>query len=308
MDVNKTMNRWEHMQLDISDQSLSTYEALASSVRLHIIRLLSEKKMNNKELAKELNLSSAIVTMHINKLEEAHLIRTERVGQQKISSLKVDTIEISFPEKIFHAFDTYETSIPVGLYTNYQVKPTCGLATETHRIGIFDEPKYFMAPERMNAKILWFTEGFIEYQITNFLQAEDTLEMLEISFEISSEFPFANNEWPSDITFTLNDIELGTWTSPGDFYDARGKLTPDWWEDHLNQYGLLKTIRITHHGTNVDSNILSDVTIADIKSEMDTWKLKIEVKEDADNMGGCTLFGREFGNHDQDIKVKMYYR
>lgn len=32
------------MQLDISDESLLTYEALASSVRLHIIRLLSEKK------------------------------------------------------------------------------------------------------------------------------------------------------------------------------------------------------------------------------------------------------------------------
>ncbi|EOI01793.1 ArsR family transcriptional regulator [Enterococcus moraviensis ATCC BAA-383] len=296
------------MQLDISDESLLTYEALASSVRLHIIRLLSEKKMNNKELAKELNLSSAIVTMHINKLEDAHLIKTERVGQQKISSLKVDNIEISFPEKIFHAFDTYETSIPVGLYTNYQVKPTCGLATESNRVGIFDEPKYFMDPERMNAKILWFTEGFVEYQITNFLQPDDTLEMLEISFEISSEFPFANNEWPSDITFTLNDVELGTWTSPGDFYDARGKLTPDWWEDHLNQYGLLKTIRITNHGTNVDSNILSAVTIADIKSEMDTWKLKIEVKEDAENRGGCTLFGRGFGNHDQDIRVKMYYR
>ena len=41
--------------------------------------------------------------------------------------------------------------------------------------------------------------------------------------------------------------ELGTWTSPGDFADIRGKYTPDWYPDNLNQYGLLKTIRITKH-------------------------------------------------------------
>ena len=33
--------------------------------------------------------------------------------------------------------------------------------------------------------------------------------------EVSSEFPFSNNNWPSDITFSLNGVELGTWTSPG---------------------------------------------------------------------------------------------
>ncbi len=67
--------------------------------------------------------------------------------------------------------------------------------------------------------------------------------------EVSSEFPFSNNNWPSDITFSLNGVELGTWTSPGDFADIRGKYTPDWYPDNLNQYGLLKTIRIMDHGT-----------------------------------------------------------
>lgn len=52
---------------------------------------------------------------------------------------------------------------------------------------------------------------------------------------------------------------------------------------------------------------LSDVTIADLSTDADMWRLKIEVKEDATNVGGCTLFGKGFGNYDQNIKLKSYY-
>ncbi|MHC5248895.1 ArsR/SmtB family transcription factor [Enterococcus sp. LJL90] len=295
------------MQLEINQDSLKVYEALASNVRINIIQLLSKNKMSVKELAQALGLSSAIVTMHVKKLEEANIIKTEKVGQSKISSLRVDHIDINFPEKIFNAFDTKENSIPVGHYTNYYVEPTCGLATLQGFIGPVDEPKYFMDPHRMDARILWFTKGFVEYQTPNFLAATEKLEMMEISMEISSEFPFSNNNWPSDITFSLNGIELGTWTSPGDFADIRGKYNPDWYVDNLNQYGLLKTIRIMDHGTYMDGEPLSDVKISDIPPTEDTWHLKIEVKEDAEHVGGCTLFGKGFGNYDQDIKIKMFY-
>ncbi|MBO0440146.1 ArsR family transcriptional regulator [Enterococcus sp. DIV0212c] len=295
------------MQLEISEEALPVYEALASSVRIRIIKLLAKQKMNIKEIAHELGLSSAIVTMHIKKLEDANIIKTEKIGQQKISSLRVDNIEIHFPEKIFNAFDTLETTIPVGHYTNYSVEPTCGLATATHFIGKVDEPKYFMDPSRMEAQILWFTKGYLEYQTPNFLTSDQKLEMIELSMEISSEFPFSNDNWPSDITFSLNGIELGTWTSPGDFADIRGKYTPDWYPDNLNQYGLLKTIRIMNHGTYMEGEPLSDVKLADIDERTDTWQLRIEVKNDAENIGGCTLFGKDFGNYNQDIKVKMYY-
>lgn len=295
------------MQLEINSEALPVYEALASNVRIKIIQLLAKNKMNIKELAAELGLSSAIITMHIKKLEEANLIKTEKIGQQKISSLRVDRIEINFPEKIFNAFDTKESTIPVGHYTNYFVEPTCGLATLNDFIGPVDEPKYFMDPSRMDARILWFTKGFVEYQSPNFLSSSEKLEMLEISMEISSEFPFSNDNWPSDITFTLNGIELGTWTSPGDFADIRGKYTPDWYPDNLNQYGVLKTIRVMNHGTYMEGDPLSNISIVDIPSHEDTWHLRIEVKEDAKHVGGCTLFGKGFGNYDQDIKIKSFY-
>lgn len=295
------------MQLDITDDSLKVYEALASNVRIRIIQLLSKNKMSIKELAQALGLSSAIVTMHIRKLEGANIIKTEKVGQSKISSLKVDHIDINFPEKIFNAFDVQENDIPIGLYTDYHVEPTCGLATVADFVGPVDEPKYFMDPQRMDAQILWFTKGFVEYQTPNYLSKDSKLEMMEISLEISSEFPFANDNWPSDITFTLNGIELGTWTSPGDFADIRGRLNPDWYPDNLNQYGLLKTIRILNHGTYMEGDPLSAVTINDFAADADMWRLRIEVKEDAANVGGCTLFGQGFGNYEQDIKLKSYY-
>ena len=42
--------------------------------------------------------------------------------------------------------------------------------------------------------------------------------------ELSSEVPGTNANWPSDITLWVNEIEIGTWTSPGDFGDKRGVL------------------------------------------------------------------------------------
>ncbi|GAB2539211.1 ArsR/SmtB family transcription factor [Gracilibacillus alcaliphilus] len=299
------------MQLEINKTSLPVFSALASEVRLEIIQLLSKNKMNIKELSAVLGISSPIVKKHVEKLEEAGIIRTEKIpgksGLQRISILKVDHIEVNFPKKIYHSFATYETSIPIGHFTDYQVKPTCGLATSKDFIGPVDQTKYFMDPQRMQASILWFTQGFIEYKTPNYLQEADQLQQLEISFEIGSEFPFSNDVWPSDITFSLNDQELGTWQSPGDYADIRGMYTPEWWPDNLNQYGLLKTIRITSHGTYMDGEPLSDVTIADLDTGIDLWKLRMEVKEEAEHVGGLTLFGRHFGNHDQDINVKLYY-
>jgi predicted transcriptional regulator len=302
----------DKMQLEIDKSSLIVYEALASEVRIKIIQLLSKNKMNIKDLAEELKISSPIVTKHIKKLEDAGLIKTEKVpgksGMQKISILRVDHIEINFPKKIFHSFASYETSVPIGHYTDYDLKPTCGLATEKEFIGRVDEPKYFMDSKRVDAEILWFTQGYVQYNIANFLKKEETLQQFEISLELSSEFPFANDVWPSDITFSLNGLELGTWTSPGDFADARGKFTPDWWPHNINQYGLLKTIRITNHnGTYIDGDPLSSVSIEDLDTTCDRWTFRVEVKEDAKHVGGATIFGKKFGNHDQDIMFKLYY-
>ncbi|TCP21328.1 ArsR family transcriptional regulator [Scopulibacillus darangshiensis] len=300
------------MQLDISKNSLPVYEALNSEARLEILQLLSDKKMNIKELAKKLGLSSAIITRHIQKLEKAQLIKSEKVpgksGMQKLSFLTVDTIEIHFPQKIYHSYKLHTNQLGVGHYTDYHVKPTCGIASTENFIGQVDDPKYFMDAGRMNASLVWFSEGHVEYMIPNLLSARDAPELLEISLELASEFPRSNNVWPSDITFYVNDINIGTWTCPGNFSDVRGRHTPLWWEDKNSQYGLLKHLRISQYDTCIDGKFLSNVVLSDLGiKDRNLLKFKISVESDAKNVGGVTIFGKGFGNHDQGIILNLYY-
>ncbi|MDP4095999.1 helix-turn-helix domain-containing protein [Paenibacillus sp. P96] len=299
------------MELDISDKSLPVYEALASEVRLNIIRLLADTPMNIRELAEALGLSSAIMTMHVKKLEKAALITTKmlpgRGGVQKVCSLAVDSIHITMPPHERDNRQFHQTEISVGHYTDVDIEPTCGLATVEKIIGEFDEPRYFLDSERVNAKILWFGRGHIEYKIPNFLLASQKPGELEITMELSSEAPSTNDNWPSDISFYLNDVKLGVWTSPGDFGDNRGKYTPSWWPDNINQYGLLKRLRVTPEGTYMDGNRISDVTLDEVVIAQKQWKFRIAVTEDAKHIGGVTLFGTGFGNYNQDIVFRLYY-
>ncbi|XID94048.1 ArsR/SmtB family transcription factor [Paenibacillaceae bacterium WGS1546] len=291
---------------------LPLYEALASDVRLRVLELLAEKPMNLKEIAERLELSGAIVTMHVRKLEQGGLIATKMVrkqgGTHKICSLAESEIRIALPEAGAEERLYHEQTIPVGHYTTIEALPTCGLATREKLVGQFDDPRYFLDPERVNAAILWFGQGFVEYRIPNYVRPSQRLEEVEISFEIASEAPGANEQWPSDIRFYLNGTRLGEWTSPGDYgTNARGRYTPDWWGIRMNQYGLLKVLRVGADGTYMDGQRLSDVTIADFRQDGQFWTLRFAVEEDAAHVGGMTLYGAGFGNYNQDIVFRAYY-
>lgn len=142
------------MQLDISENSLPVYKALANPMRLKIIQILSHEKLNVKDIANMLNISSTITLKHLQILADAGMISFEKDGHNKISRLKVDNISVRFPERIYPSFEVHETDIPVGHYTEYSVEPSCGLAGATDYIGKVDNPTYFMDPERMKAGMI----------------------------------------------------------------------------------------------------------------------------------------------------------
>lgn len=299
------------MKIDISEKWLPVYEALDSSVRIKIINLLTDAPLNVKEIASKLELSSAIITMHINKLEKAGIVKGERTrskgGVQKICSLIVDGIKIDFPKEIRERVKHHEYIVPIGQYTDFEVTPTCGLATTEKIIGYFDDARYFLDSQRVDAKILWFTQGFIEYKLPNYLLATEEPRELEISMEISSEAPGANKNWPSDISFIINGIKVGQWTSPGDFADEKGKYTPIWWNRDINQYGMLKVLKINEKGSFIDGEKISDAKLADVNIRSKQWTLRLEVAADAEHIGGLTIFGSGFGNYDQDLIFRLYY-
>lgn len=299
------------MKMDVSEKWLPVYEALSSEVRIKIINLLAENSLNIKQLAQRLGLSSAIVTMHVRKLEGAGIVRSERKSidgaVQKLCHLAVDSIEIAFPVKQANIRNFHEFSMPIGHYSDFRATPTCGIATPEKIIGEFDDPRYFLDPERVNAGILWFTEGYVEYKIPNFLLSAQLPEELEISMELGSEAPGVNNNWPSDITFFLNDQKLGFWTSPGDFGYSRGKYTPEWWSLQVGQYGLFKAIRINNSGTYIDGFKVSEVSLSSLDIRQKYWTFRIAVLPDATNAGGVTLFGKGFGNYSRDIMFKLFF-
>ncbi|MFD1125569.1 ArsR/SmtB family transcription factor [Lentilactobacillus raoultii] len=295
------------MELDITDRSLAAYKALASPVRLKIIRDLSERKMSISELANNLGLSSTITAMHLDKLAKAGLIQFEKSGHNKMAKLVVDRINVTFPTEIYPSFDVYETQMPVGYFTNYSVSPSCGMAGPTDYIGKVDDASYFMDPGRIKAGMIWWNDGFVEYQFPNHLSDKDTLQMIDLSAELGSEFPFSNNVWPSDITFYINGVKIGTWTSPGDFSDIRGKFTPLWVPDNVNQYGLLKTIRITDHGSYLDGQPFTKTSIQDIDTHRHSFSVRFAIRKNAKHKGGCTIFGKGFGNYNQDIDLKLFH-
>lgn len=232
----------------------------------------------------------------------------KRQGHSKFPKLQVDTINVSFPETVYERYKVYLTEVPVGQFTNFSVKPSCGLADRNGYIGKVDNPSYFMDPHRMDAGMVWWNDGFLEYQLPNHLRKDQELEMIDIVAELGSEFPFSNNNWPSDITISLNGTELGFWTSPGDFSDVRGKYTPAWVPKNVNQYGLQKTFRITNHGTYLDGQPWSKISLSDLEYDPDRFVLRFEIKSTATHKGGCTIFGNHFGNYKESIQMKLFYQ
>ncbi|NOY07303.1 MAG: helix-turn-helix domain-containing protein [Spirochaetes bacterium] len=293
------------------DNAFKVLNALASNIRLDILDLIKDKKLNVSEIAKELCIPQSTVSTNLKFLEEAKLIKVEiasgKKGAQKLCSHRYEEIVFQLPGMERKPQENIiEVEMPVGLYTDYKVSPPCGLCSTEKIIGYLDVPKSFFEPARATASLIWFERGFVEYKFPNNLPVDRKPKKIEISMELSSEVVGTNKDWPSDITLWIDGVEIGTWTSPGDYGDKRGKLTPEWWKLAGSQYGMLKKWSVTETGSLVDGINVSGVKINDLGIRSHTSiKVKIGIKEDAKNVGGINIFGSSFGNYAQDIIMRL---
>ena len=292
-------------------EGLPVFKALSSEIRVQILELLSEyKQLNMNELARKLGLSNGAVTMHVKKLEDCGLIKittlTAKHGTQKICNLHEDKFVIDIGKQEIP--NSYEAEIGVGHYTAYEIYPTCGIATKDKLIGEVDNPRYFADPERINSDILWFGKGFIEYRIPNYLKPNHRFTEIQVSMEIGSVAPGNCSFWPSDIHFSLNNTHIASWTSPGDYADSKGILTPAWWFPNWNQYGLLKLLAINNFGTFIDGLKVSDVTLDDLNLDYKSdLAIRLSIPDDTEHIGGLTIYGKNFGNYNQGINIRVIY-
>ncbi len=289
------------------------FRVLSSDTRVLILSLLSHNAMNVAELTAALDLPHSTVSLNIKQLVEAGLLHVEYVpgthGTQKLVAKRYDEVRVKLPGVTVQAVqNVVELRMPIGNYRNVDALPTCGLASDTRYIGAIDDPRSFFEPDHVFAQILWFRSGSVEYAFPNNVPYGSRLTAIELSAELCSEAPDHDPDWPSDITLWINDVEIGTWTSPGDFGGAPGRLTPAWWSLQQTTYGLLKCWRVTEQGTFLDDERLSDVRIHDLDQPDRTHvSVRLGVQPDAKNVGGLNLFGRKFGNHPQDLLMRLHY-
>lgn len=295
------------------DSALEVLQALSSETRLLILSLLSHRAMNVSALTEALGLPPSTVNFNLKQLEQAGLLHIQYMpgtrGQQKLISKRFDEILLKLPGvEIDSSKDIVEVSMPIGNYKRIEVRPTCGLASESKFIGMIDDPRSFYEPEHVFAQIVWFRAGFVEYNFPNNVPYGAEATELELSMEICSEAPEYDLDWPSDITLWINAVEVGTWTCPGDFGGEPGRLTPDWWSVDQTTYGLLKRWRVSREGAYIDGETLSPVSLADLDlGGHNHISVRIGVKPEARNVGGINLFGRKFGNYPQDLLMRIQY-
>ena len=287
-------------------------KAMSSELRIHIVLYVAKHPgIGLMELSEQFGVSRAAITQNIKILSAAGLIELGESGEKSSARkgcfLTEDSFLLNFRPQLLTQ-KIYATEIPIGQYSDFAITPTCGIATPEELIGKVDDPAYFDDPRRSQAGILWFSTGFVEYRLPNYLQPGQELSELQLSFEVSSEAPGVAENWPSDLIFSLNGEEIGSWTSPGDYGDVWGRYTPDWWDPNWNQYGLLKLLTINGAGTYMDGRMISPKSIKALSLTNESeLRFRIAAPAEAQNAGGCTLFGRGFGNYNQGLKFKIIY-
>ena len=109
--------------------------------------------------------------MHITVLERAGLLHTElrpaSRGLQKVCARTYDELVFDLPRGPHHTRDAVDVDMPIGGFSDFAVEPTCGLVSATGLIGFLDDPSAFYEPDRLNAQLLWFRAGYVEYRFPN---------------------------------------------------------------------------------------------------------------------------------------------
>lgn len=323
MDIIKKINEITSLEattykIDNKDDTLKITDlgrALSAPIRLEIIRLINKKPMTLSEIASELNIQPSSAAFHLKILEDVSLIITEENKTYKSSKWysynknPLIIIETRPVQKDIVEYPSFSTSIKIGDFIDAKVSNDCGMATENTQI-MDGKPYDIFNPLRKDAMIIWSSAScFFKYAISNSYAYEDEIESISLSLELCSEARGYNPNVLSDITISINDIELCVYTSLGDYGNRYGRYTPSWWYVESTKYGTLITIYINKDGVYLNENLVNqDVNLdsLNLKSGNKTT-IKLEVKEDSENVGGINLFGKKFGDYNQDINFLVKY-
>lgn len=290
--------------------------ALSSPIRIEILRLLNRKPRLLSEISDELGLQLSSAAFHMRVLEDANLVNIEYSAKKKASqkwySYKSSKNIVLRMRTLFGPTkmpNQYISSINIGDYIDAQFGKSCGFASEKELL-MENMPHAVFSKSRHKAQILWCRDsGYVCYALENEYAQERKISSISFSLEICAETNGFNSNFPSDITFEINGIELCVWRCPGDFGDRYGKFTPDWWYPESTKYGRLVNLSVKKSGVYFNERIVNKhIKIDDLQlAAGNRTTFCIRVKEDAEHAGGFNLFGEKFGDHNQAIVFTVIY-
>ena len=286
--------------------------ALSSNERLEILQYILNRSVSISAIAKDLNMPISSVSRHIDILSEAGLIvityQPGLKGHTKYCAQGVLSVKISLvADKDEKKSNSYQIEMPIGMYSDCKISAPCGMISVKEKLGQFDDTGTFYSPLRAEAECLWFESGYVSYSFPVPTKDRETRKRISFSVELCSDTLYYNNNWPSDITVEINGKEIVTFTSPGNFGGKRGRLTPAYWPVTSSQFGQLKKFSVDNAGVYIDNVFQhNQITFDDLHLfDNDCINLKIGVKKDAEHRGGLTLFGKNFGDFEQAIIMKI---
>lgn len=306
----------EPINLCLSDSEtvLKIGKALNSPIRLNILSALIERSLSMTEIAERFYLSMSSVSMHIQILKEAGLISVQTSpgihGVRRVCGIRTSSIHIDMFADTFGqpSRPTAIIETPIGNYTNCEITAPCGIVTPNSYIECEDSPLGFYEPNHVDASLLWFTSGMLEYQLPTKDLQRDGVSQVSISFEICSEAPGYNNDWPSDISIEINNILVTTFTVRGDYGGRHGINNPSWWSSSNTQFGELKNLIITNDACYLGEQKVSSHTIKSLNLKNGYYFLfRLKIDPTSKHVGGLNLFGKQFGDFPQDIIMKIEY-
>ncbi len=285
-------------------------KAISHPIRTKILAQLNDYPKTVTELAKLNKISVKNVLFHLDVLLDSGLVVKKFLPSKKEGvSIYHDYfrgVSLSYDEPSQKDIKTYSQEIEVGMYSEARFDGYLRMATQNDTISVDQNDPY--NPVRKNASLIWTSGGMVTYSFGKYFYKKGKIESINFSFEICSEINGFRNDYKSDITLSVNGIKLGVFTSDGDFGDIPGKFNPSFWNRNYSQYGHLLVINITNDGTYINHKLVSNIKIKDLKiEEHSDLKLTIENEIGAKHYGGFNLFGKGFGNYDQDILLIVNY-
>ena len=311
---------------DNEEQIAKVASALSVKTRRDILRLINLSPYSINDIAWKLSIPTSTASIHVKCLVDAGLLiyssNTQKRGNEKLVTLGNYALSLflgrpAIENPKFNKVNTIE--IPIGSYSSCSVCPPCGLIIDEKELLLADSPISFYHPKRFLAKAIWLKQGYLEYSIPLFNYTRPTktsiepldkksITSLNFSFEICSETAQFNHDYKSDITLSVNGIEICTFLSLGDYGERKGKLNDDYFPNSHTQYGLLQNLDIRFDGAYLNEKRVSDICVADLNLiNTDIITFKIEVKKDATHVGGFNLFGKNHGDYPQDILLSITY-